>query len=242
MNDRLETFRRRLRGTEVSKPPRERVKVKEWLLFLISASALALSALTAYYNVVRQKEELRVYFGNRVPLITRASDGNLLVDGRIDVAFMNTGTRPILISSMNLEIYDVPQGSGVHYKRCSRPFGSLTYSVDSFVLKEKESVAKLVDLKVDPQGLWGSKNVTESGQIVTAAPKNLQGEPSRSVGVCVTIYGATPSEPYLRTSIEVADFEWPATTQGERELPDVSFSPEMRRAVWAKQGTIFDMN
>ncbi|MGJ5078524.1 hypothetical protein [Bradyrhizobium sp. HKCCYLS3013] len=211
-------------------------------MFLISASALALSALTAYYNVVRQKEELRIYLGGRIPLITRASNGSLLVDGRLDVAFMNTGTRPILISSMYLEIDDIPEGPGAHHKPCSRPFGSLAYSVDSFVLKEKDSVAKLVDLKVDPQGLWGSKHVNESGQIVTAAPKNSHGEPSRSVGVCVNIYGASPSEPYLRTSIEIADFEWPAAAQSEQELPNVSFSPEKRRAIWAKEGTIFDMN
>jgi hypothetical protein len=139
LNEKLEAFRRRLRGPEASQQKRERVKGKDWVAILVSITALALSALTAYFSFVRQSEELRVFLGE-IPLLTKADDGRLQLEGNLDIDFMNTGTRPIIVQSVSL-IIGIPEGKdggskwcGLHpYQRDLEPL----FDVDSFVVKEK---------------------------------------------------------------------------------------------------------
>jgi hypothetical protein len=105
MNDQLEAFRKRLRGPEKPSQPRDRMKVKQWVAIVISIVALGISAVTAYYSVILQSEEKRV-FVDQIPLLIRTADTRLQVEGILDIAFVNTGTRPIVVRSVDLIIED----------------------------------------------------------------------------------------------------------------------------------------
>jgi hypothetical protein len=118
------------------------MKGKDWVAILISITALGISGMTAYFSLVRQSEEMRVFVGE-FPLLTRVADRRLQVEGKLDIAFMNTGTRPIIVLGVDLVIEDISERKGAS-RPCGLKFGSLRFEVDSFVVKEKESVAKLL--------------------------------------------------------------------------------------------------
>jgi hypothetical protein len=210
------------------------MKGKDWVAILVSIAALVISAGTAYFSLVRQSEQLRVFVGDAIPFLTRTDDGRLQLEGNLDIAFMNTGTRPIIVLSVDLVIDDIPEGKDGGRKSCDRIFGGLPFDVDSFVVKEKESVAKLLKLRFDPRRPIGNAKSTEDGRIVVPAPKNSRGEPSRFVGTCLRIGGATPSRQPLVADIPIGDFEWP--TQGPAVASRYWPTPTV---IWTKLGTIF---
>lgn len=238
MNEQLEVFRRRLRGSGAPEQTRERIKGKEWVAILISIAALGLSAVTAYFSFVRQSEEMRVFLG-QIPLLTRADDGRLLLEGNLDIAFMNTGTRPIIIKLVGLLIEDISKRGG-DSDPCGLSFGSRLFEVDSFVVKEKESVSKLLRLRFDSSKPSSDLKLTEDGRISMSAPTDSSGKPSRSVIACVRIAGATQSRNSLSADISLADFEWSARGPAAIGYPTVSFHPPPPFVIWTKQGTIFD--
>jgi hypothetical protein len=234
VNEQLDAFRKRLRGPEAP----QRMKAKEWVAILISVTALGLSAMTAYFTLVRQSEELRVFVGDAIPFVTgRTNDGRLQLEGNLDIAFMNTGTKPIIVLGVSLIVSDIEDRK--KSKSCKSSFGNILFDADSFVVKEKEAVAKL--LRFDRR----RKHVelTEDGRIVMAAPKNSRGEPSRFVETCISIVGASPSRQPLFATIPLGDFEW--TSQETAQSQDAFtgsryFLPPA--VLWTKRGTIFDQN
>jgi len=198
--------------------------------------------VTAYFSFVRQSEEMRVFIGE-VPLLTRADDGRLQVEGNLDVAFMNTGTRPIIVFEADFVIEDVSAQKGED-RPCGLKFGTLPFEGASFVVKEKESVAKLLKLKFDPRN--DIAKLTEDGRVSVLAPKNSRGEPSRHVVTCVRIAGATPSRKSLTADIRLADFEWSDQGHAAIGYPTIAFSVVSflppPAVIWTKLGTIFNMD
>src|SRR5262249_25417539 len=153
-----------------------------------------------------------------------ADNGRLKLDGNLDIAFMNTGTRPIIVLTTFLMIADLPDGRNESTPPCASTFAGLPFEVDSFVVKEKETVSKLLKLSSDPRRLRGSTvESTEDDGIVIPAPKNSRGEPSRSIVACVRLVGATPSRDLLYADVRLADFEWSAQGPEATGYPTYSF-------------------
>ncbi|MGY3496382.1 hypothetical protein [Bradyrhizobium sp. USDA 4502] len=241
-NERLEAFRRRLRGPEAPQQTREPLKGKDWVAILVSISALAISAMTAYFSLLRQSEEMQVFFGDP-PLLTRTADKRLQVEGKLDMAFMNTGTRPIIVLGVALLIEDTSKRTAASSSPCGSKFGSLRFEVDTFVVKEKESVTKLLTVRFDPRWPPESAQLMPDGRISVLAPKDVRGDPSRSVVMCVRIVGATPSRQPLIADIELAESEWSSEGPRATGYPTISFAATRPRAViWTKQGTIFNFD
>jgi hypothetical protein len=208
VNEQLEAFRRRLRNPETPQQTPERMKGKDWVAILISIIALALSAMTAYFSFVRQTEELRVFVGEFMPFLTRADDGRLHLEGYLDITFMNTGTQPIVVLGAELAIKDISERKDEESKSCKQIFGNLPFDVDPFVVKEKESISKLLRLRVNPRLSIEAAQLIEDGRIVVPAPKNARGEPSQFVKTCVRLIGATPSRQPLFADIALLNFQW----------------------------------
>ena len=228
MDERLEAFRTRLRGS--TKPQKKERKAREWFAILVSISALAVSITTAYFGTIRQVEELHIFVGNSIPTASWTDDGRLQIEGALDLAFLNTGTRPILILSADLLINQDEEIRSDD--QCNFHWAGVPLDLNSFVVKEKESVAKLINLKLDPH-LLAIGEVTKDGRIILRPSKTV---PPKAVEICVRIAGATPSRPLLSAEIKLSGLKrTPKGIQSSYFLPTST-------TFWTRQGTIFDLD
>jgi hypothetical protein len=235
VNEQLEAFRKRLRGPDPQPQPRERIKAREWVTIFVSLTALALSLVTAYFGVVRQVEELRIFTATTIPMVKWLDDGRLQLDGPLDIAFLNTGTRPVVILAAYLFLVTDQDDEISKAEPCNDFRGGYPFDLDSFVLKEKESVTKLLKLKLDLVTLPTLAEVTKEGKIQIRPRKNIRDGQIRSVAMCIRIEGATSSRQELSAEFRLAQFEKRAGGIAiEQPLPKSN-------AFWTKRGTIFDM-
>ncbi len=224
-----------------SRQTRERMKAKEWLAIIISIAALGISAVTAYFTLILQSEEMRVFVGE-IPLLDRTTDVQLQIIGSLDVAFMNTGTRPILVRQVGLIIRDVSARRRTN--PCGAAFsGGYMLEGESFVVKEKESVTKRMKLRVYPREIFSEVELGKDGNVSIQVPKDLSGKPSRHLVTCLSVFAASPSRPSLSADLELAEYEWSAQGPLGAGYGTVSFVPESRAGVfWTKRGTIFNID
>jgi hypothetical protein len=210
------------------------MKAREWVTIFVSLTALALSLMTAYFGVVRQVEELRIFTANTIPMVKWLDNGRLQLDGPLDLAFLNTGTRPVVILAAYLFLVTDQDDEMSKAEPCdANAFrGGYPFDLDSFVLKEKESVTKLLKLKLDLVTLPTLADVTKEGKIEIGPRKNIRGQ-IRSVAMCIRIEGATSSRQELSAEFRLAQFEKGAGGIAiEQPLKSYAF--------WTKRGTIFD--
>jgi hypothetical protein len=92
------------------RPEKETKKpiLKDWLSLAISILAFSVSAFTAYYNVVRQVEDLSVLISS-VPDIRMVNPNQMSFAGGLSLAFVNLGNRPIAV--LNAGVWLRPKGA-----------------------------------------------------------------------------------------------------------------------------------
>jgi hypothetical protein len=75
---------------------------KDWFTTGFSVLALAISAITAYFSVLRREDNLSVVIGN-IPVVHRL-DGNTIgvTNSETTLVFLNSGTRPAAIASVRM--------------------------------------------------------------------------------------------------------------------------------------------
>jgi hypothetical protein len=87
----------------------EAVAFKEWAGVVGTVTgvlALLISDLNAYYNIIRQKDELRVANDGRLFASTNA-DGVLEITGRHSLTFINSGNRDAAVTSIKLLVSEL---------------------------------------------------------------------------------------------------------------------------------------
>ena len=70
------------------------------------------------------------------PLLTRTADARLQIEGNVDIAFLNTGTRPIVVKLVGLSIGDISERKGPT-RPCGFKSGFYPLDADLFVVKER---------------------------------------------------------------------------------------------------------
>jgi hypothetical protein len=124
---------------------RSRSLLRDWLSLVIAVLALCVSGGTAYFNVVRQRDDLRVVISS-YPVVLFVSKQLFLFDLPLKLAFINSGNRTAAIMSINWA-FDKQESAGT----CVNG-RSVDYEVAPFVIKPGEIVLK--ELKIANSHNW----------------------------------------------------------------------------------------
>jgi hypothetical protein len=123
---------------------------KDWFSITLSCAALAVSAGSAYLNLLVQKDDLRVVIG-RSPSVGRTDQNELTVYGEQELTFINSGNRAAAVTTVSAagKRYTEPK-AGVD--QCSggtvlEDLLILPFIIEPFVLKPGEILA--IKAKVD---------------------------------------------------------------------------------------------
>jgi hypothetical protein len=128
----------------------EAVAFKEWAGVVGTVTgvlALLISGLNAYYNIIRQKDELRVANDGRLFASTNA-DGVLEITGRHSLTFINSGNRAAAVTSIKLLVSELDNFDDKEAPNCLAGRGVyLDYEIEPFAVKPGEIFVKSLDVK-----------------------------------------------------------------------------------------------
>src|SRR5437764_4060783 len=102
MNDRLEAFRKRLRG-----PDREKTSWQFWIGSPTAWLAFFISSTTAFYTLLYHSDELRVAL---IPGDVQAYSGKVSVEPPETFTFINSGSRPIAVLAAEMSVNQPDKG------------------------------------------------------------------------------------------------------------------------------------
>ncbi|MBT1512740.1 hypothetical protein KIP88_19760 [Bradyrhizobium sp. SRL28] len=218
MNDKLEAFRKRLRG-----PEKEKAKRLSWIGSPTAWLALVISSTTAFFNLFYYSDELSVAVSPGGPI--RLDGRSLTVNPPRSLTFINSGTRPVAV--LEVEVSYVQPTRQTLKPDCSRGhFSHLGLDVEATVVKPQEIVvtsSKFHD---------GRSSVEEATFFVTEANSERS---DVSVAECVTFkFVATDTSVQSRT-IFMGAYE---LLLGTRILPRVRKEQVLikRNRFWTKGG------
>jgi hypothetical protein len=147
MNDTLEAFRKRLRG-----PKKQKANWQFWIGSPTAWLALVLSFANAFYSLIYHSDELRV-IPSRIQFVVRTTEIGIRDIGipRPDkITFINSGSRPIAILGLTMELIQPPSGVDDTKLHCRSGFGvdamdaMRTLTFDQLVVKQYEVVTREV--------------------------------------------------------------------------------------------------
>ena len=117
--------------------------IKDWIGVATGITALVLSGATAYFNVFRQSDDLRVVISGTIKSISLTGQNrpSLNVDAEYQIAFINAGTQAIDISQVGLVSSNREKEPGDE-NDCPAGSYDLGYKLDGFVLKPGEIIRK----------------------------------------------------------------------------------------------------
>jgi hypothetical protein len=88
----------------------EKMKFKDWISIAFSLLALMVAVGSAYWNIVREVDKLSIAItGDNPRASINAKTRHLVVSDNNTIAFMNSGTRAIAVTSSNLRL-ELPRG------------------------------------------------------------------------------------------------------------------------------------
>ncbi len=138
MNDRLEAFRKRLRG-----PDREKTNWQFWIGSPTAWLALFLSSTTAFYTFLYHSDELRVAI---IPGDVQLVPGKVRVEPPERFTFINSGSRPIAVLAADISVNQPDKG--VPYPDCISGVGApLFLKLEETVVKPYDAVVKSTKLE-----------------------------------------------------------------------------------------------
>ena len=134
------------------------MSAKDWIGVGTGLTALVLSALTAYFNVFRQSDDLRVVISGTIKSVSLAGHSpnvSLVVDADYQIAFINAGSQPIDISQVGL-ISAHREKEAADGNDCPAGSFDLGYKSDAFVLKPGEIIRKDIRFSDDSKSSHGT--------------------------------------------------------------------------------------
>jgi hypothetical protein len=167
--------------------------IKDWIAISLSVLALFISLITAYFNLVRQIDDLSTIIEG-YPLPGVATDpARLIVSGEISVLFINSGNRPSAISGIGYHVEQWPDSPHDGSESCY--INSVSFDTDHqpIVVKQNEIVAAKVRLKRGPYAEAAKLQDEEGGGFsFPVSDENLRsGE--YTLTVCLSFVISTPS-------------------------------------------------
>jgi hypothetical protein len=190
--------RSRLKTASVS----SKLVAKDWITITLSVLALTISALSAYWTIIRQVDDIRVIVtGSPFVIFDKEKEVVKFYLTNGNITFTNIGNRSAAIVSAWLELYQPDDA----YSKCDERPDS-----QGWLLETAGVVVKAGDVSV--QSTRPTPGIAE-----VAFPIKADGATSINVGACIRFYVITPGNTAVESRVFVGEFNVPTTTSGETD-------------------------
>jgi hypothetical protein len=197
---------------------------KDWVTIILSTLAFLLSAGTAYFNIVRQEDNVSVTFG-RVPSISisETNDRFLIVEDEVDLILINSGNRGVAISGLAMFVMQHDQHTRCKTATSGNDGAWFTYKIEPFIVKANDLEAKRLRIAQPYSSSETPKN--KSGQYTFPFEEINKGRPEALIEICFAVFFTTPGQ--SRGVEFVSGFKYKVTSRG------YSYNPvDMARPPW----------
>lgn len=193
---------------------------KDWATLTISSAALFVALFTAYFTLVRRTDNLRILVDTTpdVSVDRDAKPMKVELAGRdMGIVFMNSGSRPISVLSMQLYVQEFPvkpRETDSANPTCNNgPSDAVWFNtnLDPIIVKEREIVRKTV---------WVRTGYKADRPMTFPAPSWLKKDGPHYTKLCVSFAIATPSRAFTTEKIELQ--------RTFADIPNKTFEPDMR--------------
>jgi hypothetical protein len=198
--------------------------IKDWVAITLSALAFCLSAATAYFNILRQEDNVSVTFGD-VPsiIISDTKDQLLIFDDHVDLIVINSGNRGVAISGLAMFVMQHDQSTKCKDVTSGNGGAWFTYDMEPFVVKANDLASKR--LRIEKPYFGPEIQKTPSGQYTFAIEEINKGKSASLIEICFAVWFTTPAK--SDGLQHVSGFKFKASTTG------TSYDPiEMARPPW----------
>ena len=159
-----------------------------WLALLISVISLVVSGITAYFNVILRKDDLRVVLGRPISVALNER-GELVSPGAQGLTFVNAGGRTAVVTRVEAEAFPRPDDRTA-LDKCEKidsdsPPVKMSFSILPLVIKPGE--AQVLEAKLEQPGWFPTGDAGLLSYIRERIDK-----PSQNYLVCMEIEITTP--------------------------------------------------
>jgi hypothetical protein len=165
--------------------PRVRMAFKDWASLTFSCLALLISGGSAYFNVVLQKDDIRVVIGS-TPFFSLRPNGDIATVGEQELTFINSGNRAAAITSITALVtrFSVPEDL---LMTCDGPdVYRMRFEVEAFVIKPGEILVKKIPVSRDLG--WNE----EKGGVLVLPKKMYEAKHGDKYLACLAMNITTP--------------------------------------------------
>lgn len=212
---------------------------KDWVTLSLSLLALTVSAGSAYFSIVQRTDDIGLVF--RSPPLVQMHGDQLILEKALGypTVLINSGNRPAVVSSINMQIFQAKTASDV---ACSgRQMTAFQSDFNAIVVKDKEVTAVTLRLLRPRFESTLAKEVILEKSTFFQFPLNeeLKSEKYITVEACLEVEISTPSLAYHSAKIRVATLTVDRTgiyLGGDKVSPGWVPRPHV---IYKHSGTIF---
>ena len=132
-----------------------KVNMKDWVSVTLSCLALGVSAGAAYFNIIRQTDDIRIATLPS-PFVVLDDQGKIGVSGQQQITFINSGNRDAAITDLSLvlvRLKDAPPDDTQCDEAKGSAVASLLYDFEPFITRPGDIVVKTFTRTLYPD-LW----------------------------------------------------------------------------------------
>lgn len=215
-----------------SETKKEGLKLKDVVSLVLSTLAFAVSGGTAYYNIIRETDDLRVVISSTPSYRIDEGLKRAAAFGDLSMVFINSGNRAAAIVRVVLEVGQPGGGLG----ECGGSYTSIVVDLEPFVVKEKEIVTKWMTLKTKSEG-FGYKLETDGAISFPLTEENLKRD-TLDFDTCLNFFAATPSNAEVTTRLFVKGLRY-AKAEGADLRGGTDVVVSKPRTIVHERGSIF---
>lgn len=173
------------------------INLKDSLTIGLSSAALIISGASAYYNVLRVTDDVRVIIWDAPVLMPdfRAQQFAIYPQ-KSSFIFINSGTRSVAISRVSLRIGQPTDSRAVSANGCNN-LDVLYYDLEPFIVKAGDINSKNTEIVGVPYGMPERYFYTiKDGDIFVAASQANKSRDKYKYKVCLEVAFITPDTEY----------------------------------------------
>ena len=174
------------------------MSVKDWISIVISIGALSVSLATAYFNIFRQTDDVRLALSDIPTTGVQPKLGKVSVQAQQSFTFINSGNRPAVIARLQLAVVQPskttpsptsckPEEDGINY------YAPIPYQFVPVVIKPAEVSAVSATLA------W--RKTSDGLVTVGITPENSSRTDRHYVFMCLLIDLVTPDNVVVEKAV-----------------------------------------
>ncbi len=211
---------------------------RDWLAVGISLFSLACTGLTAYYNVLLQKDDIRIVV-SRLPDMSRDERGNMFASGGIELTILNAGNRAAVVTQVSTKAYQRETKSGI--RECKNPHDERPFPVNFFIdfkpVVVKPGEIQFVSAKLRAMFPWNQPKKSDREFFDMSLPTELHGKNVDHFLMCLEVSVTAPDSSSIKW---IAPMAMMSKTNVQMDyLPEQLYEQSKPITVLKRQQTIF---